>query len=95
LKLFELEEVEALFPAAATAKGIKVGHGVAACVVAADGRLQDCTPDPADPEGFGFSQAAVTLASHARMNPWTTTGGPVNGARIRIPIRFQASEGSP
>lgn len=41
-----------------------------------------------EPDGLGFSDAAVKIASGMRMNPWTEAGGPVNGARVQLPIRF-------
>jgi len=80
--------VPKLFPPEAAAQGLTTGRGVARCVVAPDGTLTDCTPLPGDPEGLGFSQAAVKLASAMRMNPWTADGGPVDGAVINIPIRL-------
>ena len=75
-------------PPEAVAKGLKTGRGVARCVVAPDGALTGCTPAPGDPDGVGFSEAAVKLAASMRMNPWTADGGPVDGAVIRLPIRF-------
>jgi hypothetical protein len=78
-----------LYPAAAKAKGVLAGVGFADCVVAADGSLQGCHPfGPGDPPGLGFSDAAVQAASPMRMSPWTNAGGPVDGALVRVPIRF-------
>jgi TonB family protein len=80
--------VAQVFPYAAAAKGVKTGRGVAQCTVAADGGLADCKPLPGDPDGLGFSQSAVIVAKVMRMNPWTSDGGPVDGAKVIIPIRF-------
>jgi TonB family protein len=89
------DEAEALFPAEAAARGLKAGRGVAACTVAADGSLRDCVPRPGDPDGLGFSEAAVKIASMMRMNPWTQAGGPVAGAHVELPIRFDLSSAKP
>jgi hypothetical protein len=88
-------QAAALFPVAASAKGLRTGRGVASCGVAADGRLEDCVPLPGDPDGLGFSEAAVKIASVMRMNPWTDAGGPVDGAHVRLPIRFDLSAAKP
>ncbi len=85
---FDPGQAVKLFPPEAAAKGLTTGRGVAECVVAQDGALTQCKPLPGDPEGLGFSTAAVKLASLMRMNPWTADGGPVDGAVIRLPIRL-------
>ena len=85
---FDPAKVVKLFPPEAAAKGLTSGRGVARCVVAPDGALTGCAPLEADPEGLGFSEAAVRLTSLMKMNPWTADGGPVDGAVVNIPIRF-------
>ncbi len=84
-----------LFPGTAAAQGLKTGLGVARCVVAADGGLVDCAPRPATPEGVGFSEAAVDVARVMKMSPWTSGGGPVDGATVNLPIRFNLVDGAP
>ena len=69
-------------------KGLRAGRGFARCTVAKDGQLADCVPLPAEPEGFGFSEAAVLIVSVLKMNLWTEEGGPVDGVKLRIPVRF-------
>ena len=81
-----------LFPPEAIAKGLTTGRGVARCVVGLDGALSHCAPDVGDPDGVGFSEAAVKLASSMKMNPWTLAGGPVDGTVIRLPIRFNLAK---
>ncbi len=85
---FDPEKTVKLFPPEAAAKGLTTGKGVARCVIAPDGAMTGCTPLPGDPDGLGFSEAVVKLASAMRMNPWTPDGGPVDGAVINIPIRL-------
>jgi TonB family protein len=78
-----------LFPAAAAKKGIHSGMGTADCTVAGDGALQACQASgDGDPPGLGFSDAAAKAAAVMRMSPWTDAGGPVDGAQVRIPLRF-------
>jgi TonB family protein len=81
-------KVAQVFPEEAAAKGIKTGRGVAKCEVAQDGALTGCQEMPGDPDGLGFSHAAVVVAGAMAMNPWTDEGGPVDGAVITLPIRF-------
>jgi TonB family protein len=89
------DEAAALFPPLAAAKGLKVGQGVIACTVAADGRLADWAPAAAEPDSLGFSEAALKAAAMMRMNPWTKDGGPVDGARVSLPIRFDITPDRP
>jgi TonB family protein len=89
---FDPDKVLKLFPPEAAAHGVTTGRGVAHCVVAPDGALTDCTPAPGDPDGMGFSEAAVKLASAMRMNPWSADGGPVDGAVVNIPIRLNLAQ---
>ena len=84
-------ELTAVYPAAAAAKGVKSGRGVAQCVIAANGALTGCKPLPAQSDEPGFSQAAAVVAAGMRMNPWTEEGGPVDGATIDLPITKMAS----
>lgn len=82
------QKVVEVYPDAAAEAGVKSGRGVAECTVAFDGKLVDCQPAPATPEGLGFSDAAVKVASVMRMNPWSDGGGPVDGVRLRLPVAF-------
>jgi TonB family protein len=80
-----------IYPPQAAAKGIRTGVGIATCHVEFDGTLSGCVPGKANPEGAAFSEAAVRVASVMRMRRWTQAGGPVDGAMINLPIRFNLS----
>jgi hypothetical protein len=82
------KSVQKLFPPEAAAQGLKTGRGVARCTVGADGALSACAPEPGDPNGLGFSEAAVRLVSGMKMNLWSADGAPVEGGVIQIPIRL-------
>ena len=77
-----------LFPPEAAAQGLTTGRGVARCQVAPDGGLTACAPEAGEPDGLGFSDAAVKLAATMRMNLWSLDGAPVEGGVIHIPIRL-------
>jgi hypothetical protein len=84
-----------LFPPEAAAQGLTTGRGVARCEVAADGSLTGCVPELGDPDGFGFSQAAVRLAATLRMNLWGADAAPVVGGVARVPIRLNLAAPAP
>jgi hypothetical protein len=85
---FDPDQALAVYPSEATAKGVASGRGVARCVVAPGGALTECTPEPGDPDGLGFSEAAAKLAATMRMNPWTADAAPVDGAVVDVAIRL-------
>lgn len=80
-------EILSVWPPKASAKALTTGRGVARCVVSLDGARRHCTPDVGVPNGLGFSEAAVKLASSMKMNPWTLAGGPMDATVIGLPIR--------
>jgi TonB family protein len=83
------------YPREAREKGLATGRGVIDCEVAADGALANCSAASATPEGAGFAEAALRVAKELRLNLWTSEGGPVVGARIRLPISFEAETTPP
>jgi hypothetical protein len=87
--------VAKLFPAAAAAAGLKTGVGTVQCAVRHDGGLTDCAVVSEQPEGLGFGDAALQVASVMKMNPWTAEGDPVDGARIRLPVRLELPPSAP
>jgi hypothetical protein len=87
------KSIQRMFPAQAAAKGVSAGRGVARCTVAANGALSACAPDAAQPNGLGFSEAAVELAGTMRMNLWSADGAPVQGGQVRVPIQLSQNGG--
>jgi hypothetical protein len=77
-----------LFPPEAAAKGVTSGRGVVRCQVTADGTMAGCAPETAEPEGLGFAEAAVKLASTMRMNLWSADAAPVEGGVVHVAIRL-------
>lgn len=86
------QAVEDYYPAAAKAAGVRTGVGTVDCGVVENGMLADCRVVDETPAGQGFGEAALKVAGIMQMNPWTDDGGPVNGARISIPIRLTLPE---
>jgi TonB family protein len=88
-------QITRLFPTQAAARGLTTGRGVARCRVVADGSMTDCTALPGEPDGLGFSEAAVIIASTMRMSRWSGGGGPVDGATVDLPIRIDLAPPTP
>jgi TonB family protein len=83
---FDPDQALKVYPPEAAARGVGTGRGVAKCAVALDGTLTNCSAIEADPEGLGFSEAVVKLASTMRMNPWSRDGTPVDGAIVVLGV---------
>ena len=82
-----------VFPPEAAAAGLTTGRGVARCSVGPDGGMTACSPEPGEPDGMGFSEAAAKLASGMKMNLWAADAAPVVGGTVHIPIRLNLKGG--
>jgi TonB family protein len=82
------DRFEASFPAAARAAGVKTGRSTVSCAIGVGGKLADCSVVSEEPQGMNFGQAALTMVGGFAMTPWTEDGKPVDGTRIRVPLRF-------
>jgi protein TonB len=87
------EDFALYYPEAAVDRG-QGGRVTLDCVVAAHGRIA-CRVTSEDPPGWGFGEAALRISMHFRMAPATRDGRPTSGGRVRVPIRFVASEPEP
>ena len=82
-------EFSRFYPESAMRRGVG-GLATLNCTVAANGSIQACAVVDETPAEEGFGNAAVKLSKYFRMSPQTENGQPVDGASVRIPIKFSA-----
>jgi hypothetical protein len=65
------------------------------CIVTKDGALSNCMVTQESPEGLGFGEAELNLASQFKMLPTTISGAPVGGASVTVPMKWVLSDDPP
>ena len=72
-------------------KELVSGGAVLDCRVAAAGALADCKVAAEAPLDYGFGASAMRVAGQYRVAERTDAGEPTAGARIRVPVTFNAA----
>lgn len=76
------------FPRRALDEG-QSGNVTLDCVIGGNGRL-NCSVSSESPSGYGFGDAAISIAGQTRVRNQLRDGGPAAGRHLRLPLSFRA-----
>ena len=81
------EDFKRVYPPRAKAERVS-GRVLLTCEVTLEGLLAHCQTSQESPEGYGFGEAAIELATVIRMTPMKLDGKPSEGGTVTLPIVF-------
>ena len=81
------EDLKRVYPPRAKAERVS-GRVLLTCDVTLEGLLAHCQTAQETPEGYGFGEAAINLATVIRMTPMKIDGKPSEGGMVTLPIVF-------
>ncbi len=82
----------AAYPDAAKSAGIMSGEATVVCQATADGEMSDCKATSESPSGYGFGDAAVSLAAQIKVSAQGKDGSAVGGRQVAWDVPFKLGE---